>query len=946
MASSTAPTERELRRLAREKLREEQCLQQRREAEMRLIQEQREALSHMRQTQREELLRDRQRIQQELFSGRYEGRVSESIRNEQELQSKGDDAIRMDRLFECQGVQRRTDSTRNYAQEEEQSRVLLAKEEEINARRMVEACTPFGLRGENPSKRSLERLPSIHNEMYSRLTSEIKDRDRTLSSLYTIDRDEGSIQENDEIIRNTERAQIPEVEMHKEGADMTTGTCFDTNTMNAYSSHKLNEIIENQREANGNFVSDKQTPGNTQQKFVDDNNTPERLDNLDTIEKEIKELDRRLSIIKTEESKALLEQSKEKACAIMRNMDEAYQSRNEKSKSSDTIVTGADRTQQLGVSSKIVNEEHGYLIPTTEYQSILRDTRQDPLIGTYTGHRIYDSMDKYVANMPPITNPVRRELRFEAPYMHEPSDPKRTVGDYTYTNTERNIHPDLTSVMMSDGRAARSVSRRDREYENIPYYDKVPSTEKGSEWNSRYMHDYGSLYPLKERTKLDMLYDKSVPYTAGKYYLPDYKQKQDKEVLQKQHVKDKTSESFYDTNEFQLEVMERRRRREQFIKEEEERIRLHELDLNRREARIQHMEQTQKMFLFDPLEEKERKLQEDRKRLEAREIEIYKREEALKERQLLKTDPLTQKENKSESITQPANKTELRKDIDKRMSIKGENNESTELKGISSENIYPEKQLTFPKFSVFSGEDPKPKSEATFEEWKYEVNCIRQEGSHTEQSIAQAIRKSLRGQAKCVLLPMGTSANIQDILDRLEGVFGNVASGESALQEFYMASQKQDESVAAWGLRLEEILQKAVQKGHVKVEDKNDMLRTKFWRSLRSDRLKNATRVHYESITKFEMLRRAVREEEHELKISSGIQHQSTTTHKEEKKTAEESQMNILLKKMASLEEQIKELNKPWWKRKQNKPDSRQQETPSNNKDRNQKSTNQETLNL
>ena len=109
------------------------------------------------------------------------------------------------------------------------------------------------------------------------------------------------------------------------------------------------------------------------------------------------------------------------------------------------------------------------------------------------------------------------------------------------------------------------------------------------------------------------------------------------------------------------------------------------------------------MFLLDPLEEKERKLQEDRKRLEAREIEIYKREEALKERQLLKTDPLTQKENKSESITQPANKTELRKDIDKRMSIKGENNESTELKGISSENIYPEKQPTFPKFSVFSG---------------------------------------------------------------------------------------------------------------------------------------------------------------------------------------------------------------------------------------------------
>ena len=61
-------------------------------------------------------------------------------------------------------------------------------------------------------------------------------------------------------------------------------------------------------------MSDKQTPENTQRKSVDDiKSTPESLDNLDTIEKEIKELDQRLSVIKTEESKALIEQSREKA---------------------------------------------------------------------------------------------------------------------------------------------------------------------------------------------------------------------------------------------------------------------------------------------------------------------------------------------------------------------------------------------------------------------------------------------------------------------------------------------------------------------------------------------------------------------------------------------------------------------------------------------------------
>ena len=41
---------------------------------------------------------------------------------------------------------------------------------------------------------------------------------------------------------------------------------------------------------------------------------------------------------------------------------------------------------------------------------------------------------------------------------------------------------------------------------------------------------------------------------------------------------------------------------------------------------------------------------------------------------------------------------------------------------------------------------------------------------------------------------MGTTSSVQDILDRLESV-GNVAAGvESVMQEFYTATQKQDET--------------------------------------------------------------------------------------------------------------------------------------------------------
>ena len=41
-----------------------------------------------------------------------------------------------------------------------------------------------------------------------------------------------------------------------------------------------------------------------------------------------------------------------------------------------------------------------------------------------------------------------------------------------------------------------------------------------------------------------------------------------------------------------------------------------------------------------------------------------------------------------------------------------------------------DRQFPFPKFSRFSGDEPRPKSEATYEEWKYEVNCAQESGLH------------------------------------------------------------------------------------------------------------------------------------------------------------------------------------------------------------------------
>ena len=66
-----------------------------------------------------------------------------------------------------------------------------------------------------------------------------------------------------------------------------------------------------------------------------------------------------------------------------------------------------------------------------------------------------------------------------------------------------------------------------------------------------------------------------------------------------------------------------------------------------------------------------------------------------------------------------------------------------------------------------------------------------------------------------------------------------------------------------WGLRLEEIVQRAIEKGHLNDNQKDEMLRTKFWRALYSKELQNATRVYYHQIQDFDKLRTKVRSEEY-----------------------------------------------------------------------------------
>ena len=86
-----------------------------------------------------------------------------------------------------------------------------------------------------------------------------------------------------------------------------------------------------------------------------------------------------------------------------------------------------------------------------------------------------------------------------------------------------------------------------------------------------------------------------------------------------------------------------------------------------------------------------------------------------------------------------------------------------------------------PKLPLFSGEE---KSETSFDVWKLEVKCVLREGNYTGSSVLQAIRGSLKGKARSLLLSLSEHATAKNIIDKLDGAYGNVYSSQALLEIF------------------------------------------------------------------------------------------------------------------------------------------------------------------
>ena len=135
--------------------------------------------------------------------------------------------------------------------------------------------------------------------------------------------------------------------------------------------------------------------------------------------------------------------------------------------------------------------------------------------------------------------------------------------------------------------------------------------------------------------------------------------------------------------------------------------------------------------------------------------------------------------------------------------------------------------------------------------------------------LLHSIRTSLHGAARDLLIPLGEDPSVDEVLDKLDGFYGNVSTPETIIQSFYSYFQKENESVATFGSRLEQTLSRAIRYGHMELSAKDSMLRSKFWTGLKSQQLRNSTRYLYDTHQDFQTLLRGIRKAEQEDSCST-----------------------------------------------------------------------------
>ena len=167
---------------------------------------------------------------------------------------------------------------------------------------------------------------------------------------------------------------------------------------------------------------------------------------------------------------------------------------------------------------------------------------------------------------------------------------------------------------------------------------------------------------------------------------------------------------------------------------------------------------------------------------------------------------------------------------------------------------------------LFSGSDPTPRDESTYEQWKFQVKGMR--SSCPESTVRSALITSVRGEASKLVSFMGFNAPMQTLLDAMEDRFGKKITGDQLQQDFYQLQQEKGEKVQHFAGRLEKAFKK-LQETFPKRYQRNQ-LKERLFHSVNQQTRDSMRSLYDRESTTYEILLAAMKKAETEWGKSRG----------------------------------------------------------------------------
>ena len=155
----------------------------------------------------------------------------------------------------------------------------------------------------------------------------------------------------------------------------------------------------------------------------------------------------------------------------------------------------------------------------------------------------------------------------------------------------------------------------------------------------------------------------------------------------------------------------------------------------------------------------------------------------------------------------------------------------------------------------FSGTEPVPDNELTFDQWRIDVRSYQT--SVPDHILLPAVRKSIVGKAQSVVRTLGPNYSVEDVIKCFAREYEGVTSSDIVFKEFYQLKQERGEKVQIFSIRLRDALTNLTSRflERVLAKDHDKMLRDRFFYSIKAEMRNSIRHLYYdEKVTFGELL--------------------------------------------------------------------------------------------